>query len=561
MGRLLSRPVVFSLLPSVLAAAVVLLWNLDARYLWQDEAATAVMGERMMRYGKPLGYDGRNLITMDYLLSEETRTPSERTRDADRAIRFFVERGDFRDDTAWIGQPWGQFLLAGLSLRWLGHGTLQARLPFALAAIGTVFLLHRLVRRCFADPTMATIASGLLLTNVFWVLHARQCRYYAGAGLFLLATLISYLRWYRSARWGAPSLVAASWCFFQFDFGTFWPVLGVLGLDALLRRPRSLRDTAVAFGGVLLAVAPWVFYYQLWGRLKETTVPGHERLIVTLFNVNQFELPLLFVPLIVWLAWRSKPGERQLVGASLAILVALLVWVPLAAPHPYHRYVVAATPLSALLLAFAIVRSTALVVTRPGALRTAVAACLGVVLAVSPIASDAVSVWITPSFLTPLHDPGRLIRAELAPAWLELSGRAPDPNRTVIEFLRPRLGPEDEILVTYEDAPFMFYTEQRIRGGIPAFRVADRGSEPPRFAVVRRSAVFLDWAPFRRELALYRWQPLPVTAPDVPFGNSPDPSHRFFPRPPKFPSLMVLERVSGELPPDPGRIDLPDGPP
>ena len=540
-----------ALLVVILAGCAVLLWKLDARYLWQDEAAAAVMGERMMRYGKPLGYDGRNLITMDYLLSEEMRAVVERTRGADRAIRFYVERGDFREDTAWIGQPWGQFLLAGLSLRLLGHGTLQARLPFALAGVLTVVLLHRLVRRRFGDPTMAAIAVGLLLANVFWVLHARQCRYYAGASLFLLATVIAYLRWSGGARFGAASFVAAGWCLFQFDFGTFWPVLGVLGADALLFRRRSLRATAIALGGALLAVAPWAFYYELWGRLKVTSVPGRVRLIVTLFNVNQFELPLLFVPLIVWLAWRSKREERQLVGVSLAILIALLVWVPIVAPHPYHRYVVAATPLCTLLLAFAIVRGTALVMTRPGPPRTLVAVCLAGVLAVSPIASDAVSLWIRPSFLMPLHDPGRLLRGELAPAWHELSGRAPDPNRTVIEFLRPLLHPEDEILVTYEDAPFMFYTEQRIRGGIPAFRVADRRGEPPRFAVVRRSAVFLDWGAFRRELGFHRWQQLPVAAPDVPFGNSPDPSHRFFPRPREFPDLMVLERITEEQKPSP----------
>jgi hypothetical protein len=92
----------------------------------------------------------------------------------------------------------------------------------------------------------------------------------------------------------------------------------------------------------------------------------------------------------------------------------------------------------------------------------------------------------------------------------------------------------------------MFYTDARVRGGIPAFRVEDRSRPPPRFAVVRRSALFLPWNVYRRELDRWRWTELPSGAPDVPFGNSPDPNHRFYPLGPRHPNLLVLERVTGD---------------
>ena len=82
--------------------------------------------------------------------------------------------------------------------------------------------------------------------------------------------------------------------------------------------------------------------------------------------------------------------------------------------------------------------------------------------------------------------------------------------------------------------------------GIPTFRVEDRSAPPPRFAVVRRSALFLPWNVYRRELDRWRWTELASGAPDVPFGNSPDPNHRFYPLGPRHPDLIVLERVGGD---------------
>lgn len=42
----------------LIAAIAVLGWNFAGQYLWQDEAATAVLAQRLLRFGKPLGYDG-----------------------------------------------------------------------------------------------------------------------------------------------------------------------------------------------------------------------------------------------------------------------------------------------------------------------------------------------------------------------------------------------------------------------------------------------------------------------------------------------------------------------
>jgi hypothetical protein len=102
--------------------------------------------------------------------------------------------------------------------------------------------------------------------------------------------------------------------------------------------------------------------------------------------------------------------------------------------------------------------------------------------------------------------------------------------------------PEDEILVNYEDIPFMFYTENPIRGGVPCFRVEDRAA-PPRFLVIRKSVPFLHWPVFIREIKRYTWSRIPVRAPDIPFGNNPDPDTQPAWNPPNLPDVILAERV------------------
>ena len=68
--------------PAVVAliASLLLFRSIGARYLWQDEAACAVMAQRMMETGKPYGYRDGNLITTitggkDYAEFEAAITP------------------------------------------------------------------------------------------------------------------------------------------------------------------------------------------------------------------------------------------------------------------------------------------------------------------------------------------------------------------------------------------------------------------------------------------------------------------------------------------------------
>ena len=112
-------------------------------------------------------------------------------------------------------------------------------MPFALAAFASVCLLYWIARRATGSVWMASLSCLLLLANTYWVLHGRQARYYALSSLFLLLTVLAYDRWQRGSRWGSALFVVAAWGWFQVDYGTVWPALGVMFLHALIVERRN----------------------------------------------------------------------------------------------------------------------------------------------------------------------------------------------------------------------------------------------------------------------------------------------------------------------------------
>src|ERR1035441_59490 len=69
-------------------AAVLLFWELTEKDLWQDEAATAVLAVRMLKSGRPMAYDGVNLLTIDMQDSDDEATLNRRTKDPKAAIEI-----------------------------------------------------------------------------------------------------------------------------------------------------------------------------------------------------------------------------------------------------------------------------------------------------------------------------------------------------------------------------------------------------------------------------------------------------------------------------------------
>jgi hypothetical protein len=188
--------------------------------------------------------------------------------------------------------------------------------------------------------------------------------------------------------------------------------------------------------------------------------------------------------------------------------------------------VVHLVPLSCILAAWLVARLAARIEHRNGparrGLRAAATAAMIAFLAVSPLPSAPVA-WLVPREGIVSHPVGLLVRPEIRYLLSAVFGRREDPNRAAIEWVAARARPGDEVLVNYEDIPFMFYTDLSVRGGIACFRVEDPSPGPPRFTVLRRNFPVTYSPPYEREGRNLTWKAEELPVPALFWGNNPDP--------------------------------------
>ena len=158
----------FSPIMIILAlGAFLLLFGLDNRPFWQDEAETACLAKNVLKYGVPRAYDGVNIISQE---------PGH----------------EYDRNFLWRWSPWLQIYVAAAAFRLGGLTTFAGRLPFALMGLACIFLVYRLVRHNFGDRTWALWAAALLTCSVPFLLYARQCRYYSLGAFFTLMSLYAF---------------------------------------------------------------------------------------------------------------------------------------------------------------------------------------------------------------------------------------------------------------------------------------------------------------------------------------------------------------------------------
>jgi hypothetical protein len=536
-------------------AIVLLFSNLGVKYLWQDEAATAVLGERMMKFGKPLAYDGVNLITMDHFAGEDVSGVKKRSADPEIAVKYYADHGDYKRDTTWIGQPWGQFLVAGISLRFFRHNTIAARLPFVIAAFLTIILLYWFVEKEFKDFFLGWITVALLISNVFWVIHSRQCRYYALSSLFLLLTIIAFIRWQHGRPWGVVFFIVTAFFSFQVDYGFFFPMIVILLLTATWGTWPDIRQVLYVSIIIGIIIAPWFWYYQLINRVKTSAIPWHNNFLLNFFHLNQFLIPviiLLFGCLILSIRWRQIDRiNKMLLFVSFTLILTSLLWVPTVTPYAFYRYIVQLTPIASLCSAWVLNEVSILIISRtphPGEkLRYLIVLSFAFFMAVCPFFSNLVPIQFTKQLYS-----NSILNQIIKPDWSVLykeifPSSTMDPNRKTVEDLSRIASSNDEILINYEDVPLMFYTDCRIRGGISCFRVNDSNRTPPRFLIYRRSVNFVHTSIFNQEIMRYHWRRIDSNIPDITWGNNPEPEFRINLNKEIFSPLLFAENIDLKL--------------
>jgi 4-amino-4-deoxy-L-arabinose transferase-like glycosyltransferase len=565
----------------ILLVPLLLLPNLGNRFLWQDEAETALLARSIVQHGYPLAHDGRRTI------SDQPGAP------------------DVNQAGVWIWTPWLQLYAAAASFALLGESARAARLPFALAGWAAVLLAYAAFRSVAGRRT-ARFAALLLLLSVPFLLQLRQCRYYAFLTFFTVLHAWGYLRLTRAQKGGGAAFTLGGLGLYHTLPPQLLASTLALFLDALaVRRDRRLVVRAVGWSALVAALSlPFFLYTRGWSRDYLGLGLGLEspaRYVSTLraylLVVQLYAWPYLWALLLagllsrrraqafamlvlcpLWLLatvwkpsaisfaalsaltgagiglglWAVVRAERNGAGlgdgvSTIALLLAVGILVtPLFASFPFFRYLMGLLPFFAL--------ATALTVSSIAGERRLVAAVLIAALCAtdllprlplwlgSSIASRLGGVRALPPQADPLDEDelpwyeadvlsagilGEGSNPLLTHPWIldylaELTTDYDGPVELVIRHLWQAAAPGETILVEYEHYPFMFYTDLRVV----------RWDEA---ASLRRLPEWIFFHGPRKEAldgavrgALHRYRRVPLAARETRWENVPEPYWHWF---------------------------------
>jgi hypothetical protein len=471
--------------PAVLALAAALpvlaltthLRGLGDAALWQDEAETAVLAQRIVARGLPYVDDGRNLVSQN------------QGRDSDG-------RG------LWNYSPWLALYAAAAGLAAFGQTAFAARLPFALAALGALVLLFRLSRRWSGSGGVAAAAVSLTLASVPWLLHARQCRWYALAALCALYLWWAYEEFLTSRPRARLHLVVSSVALFHANFLVFFAVAGGVAVHFLAAHARTRRPERAdmrAAAAVFFLLAPAMQYFAVLSRAGGAggvPVSRLGNLSELAWGLDAHVFPLFAAAAAAWAARRAPRLRRPL--ALLAGGVSLLVL----APHFFFRYLVVFIPLAAHLTAEV---GAFLGARRRWALPILAAAFLG-----TNVLSGSFWFGLRPFWKT-----------DLGAFAAEMVEPPVDTVTKVAYALNVDSVPGELALVTYPDLSFMFHTSLRVVGG-------GQGPRPVRLSDVRWAVVRSEEEKASLPIDWENFEPLRLNVPNGPWGNRPDPGLHVF---------------------------------
>jgi len=511
-------------------ASFLLLYRIDQRAFWQDEAETACLARNVLVYGVPKAYDEVNLVSQE-------------------------EGREFGNDYIWRWSPWLQIYLAAAAFQIGGLHTWVGRFPFAVLGLLCVPLGYLLIRGRFGDRSWAYLTAALLTGSVVFILYSRQCRYYSlGAFLALLSVYTFRGQW--QTRWGPAFVLSLSLSLlFYTNYLLFFSFTGSLFLAALLLYRQELpwfRVAILTLVTILLTIPGWFIFriHHQSGMLNPTAWPL--ALEHYLGNLCQFMIPL---PVILGLAWRWRPSllrQGKLLQDSaesfvlfLALVIILNTVVLTLLPHRVHRYQIHLYPLCAILLAW--------VVCRVYRYQKFSGVLMGIILLLTNWLHVMPLKWLGLANRPPWNDVHMLTYPNI-PLKLylnEVSRGYPDVNDSLIGFFQRQASPGDTILTTYGDLPLQFYTNFQVVGGLQWKEVP---SLPPPEWVVRRA-----YTRRNREGVLNKseeyilrhlniegdYQALVLPYPDDIFGNRADPLYHNFLAPSEpFPRLTVYRKKS-----------------
>ena len=491
----------------LILASVLFLGNLGNRYLWQDEAETALIGKTIFEDGIPRGYDGKN---------------------------FFSQEGQssYGKNYVWILDPWLPHYLVAASFKMLGINTFAARFPFALFGIASTILTYFFARLLTKDRKTAGMATVLLLLSVSFLVLCRQSRYYAPVAFFSLLSLYGYLMLLEDRKGGSITFVVSAILVFHCNQLFCLTLLTtVIGYSLICGRQPFLKTFCLSMIVVFVNL-PWILwmsgmrYLDLYD-YRFFTKEFFFILRQNLYDIHYYIFPvfLLVLPLCKWfvlcIKYKSiKAGFsqaflfwRDLLLLLLFILVTITA-LSIASPGTYFRY------LTQLIPAFCIITATILRSFIGAYFRT------GVVIMAVLLGATAYA-----DYQYGMKHPDRegIRYLNFFDYLEEITSDYDCPNEGIAKYLNANGNEGDIVAVTYGDLPLKFYTKMRVVGGLTGEDLSP--VKRADWIIIRgyiQSTVDRDVAEYIVRNASGRYRKIVLDYAEMPWGNRPSPIyHRF----------------------------------
>jgi hypothetical protein len=475
-------------------ACFALTYGLGDRLMWGDEAETALLAVNITKYGLPKVADGKNRITI-----------------------YGTE--DANEQGIWVWSPWLDEYVAAASFMLFGKSTVAARMPFALIGLVSVALLGLVARRIYGSHRVAMGAMLLYVTCIPFLLHARQCRYYAILMLAQIWLIWSYQRILEGGRvpggiQAALALAVQFYCNYMVIPGN---LLG-LGLASLLLRrryPGLILTMAAAVGGSGLLAAPWLLYASTGRQLQGLDWLGAAgKAAFHIANINAHIFPLLLlIPLVMIRRRHAMTTLLWLLPVAQLLCLSLL-------PFRYFRYITPMIPV--ILLLGAAILMTRLKPLWLGTLLLAIAAFTNLFsVAGSALFGD-------------LRAPGLPFATYVRSVASEYTDRL----EASVQYLSREGSPEQTIFVPDPEFPLIFYTDMRLLDA----RYRKLNEQPDWIIPASPSGLVDQTLPIPPFIdALY--ERVTITVPASPRnGSRPDPEHFAFFTTTKHEQLVLYKR-------------------
>ena len=477
--------------------------NLGNIYLWADEAQTGVLARNILTFGYPRTFDGTNTLQITGQWSHF---------------------GQYDKYYLWRVQPWLPFYITSASFALFGINNFSARLPFAIFGLASILLTYLLAQKLFQNKTISRISTTLLAFSVPYLLHMRQCHYYALLPFFSLWLIMAYLRFLEQRRFAIFEIIISSVLLFHSNYGAFISVTAAMLIHYLIFHfdKRDIGKLAFIIAIVSLLTMPFFYYLKPLSHVTKLTFYNLRRQIEFYIRIiNKYVFPLAFfiiVSLFIYFRNKIRPfteisGKKDklwLVALIIFMHILMLIFVE----QRIFRYMIHIVPFLYIVQ--------------------------GVILAnwfkKSKVLTTAIFIILISSNL--FSNPK--IKFPIFGLISEITHDYDGPNEGIAKFLNENAKKGDHVKIPYADSSIIFY----VKDVFVDFEDSLAKSETfPEWIIPRRHWVSQNfWKSDYFQKINSSYQKIELDYPDLQWGNRPEPGEHKYKTVTNSPKVLIFKR-------------------